>query len=113
MPIKQGEEKGIIFLVVCRNKDAFMDLRGSDGSIATTLSQAASHLYTKAGKQWKRIASVKRIVRERERARERGISERVRARDAPWPYTLPDVDRIASLHVFPGQCVVERKKRKV
>jgi hypothetical protein len=97
IPFKNGPR---VFLSVLRGKDQFnLKCRSKDGKIATTLSEAALHLYNRAGKNWRKSVTMKSIHRRSERDRYRQINQQAQERDAPWPFSLPNTDRIAQMHI--------------
>lgn len=66
--------------------------------IATSLSQAAEHIYKKFGKTWRKYVALKSGPRRAERAKSRQVTDEQKRRDAPWPFSLPDNEKLASLH---------------
>jgi hypothetical protein len=99
-----------LFLVVAKERDVFLNLAGKDGQKAQSLSDAALHLYEKEGKEWRRAARMKHGARCLEWARERLQQSEVIERDSPWPFSPPDLQGLAMLHVHtaPGDRWVKK-----
>jgi hypothetical protein len=98
-------------LSIVRNKDRFTFLRGRDGQqLATSLSDAAQHVYNAYGKEWRRHVAQKRDSRRRQRADEEQHAFKTSERDRAWPYSPPDLEGLAFMHAHTLHGDRSRKK---
>lgn len=106
IPLTDGRK---IFLSVRKGKDAFNSFVGTNGLVAASLSDAAEHIYQQAGKNWRKSVVMKKDARRFERQEYSKRAEDVKRRDAPWPFTIPNLEKLESLHCHGQPDVFKRK----
>jgi len=88
-----------IFLSVCKGNDEFHLITGkADGAWATSVSEAAEHLYAAFGKEWRKSTALRPEARRKARALDRAHTKASKDRDKPWPCCMPDLEGLKFLH---------------
>lgn len=87
-----------VFLTVSKHKDNFNPVTGKDGVWATSVSEAALHLYNSVGPRWKQHVSMTRQARQRDRTKKKAFDDAGAKRDEAWPFSEPDRNKLLHLH---------------
>jgi len=113
IPMRKGDSQSKVVLSVSRTKwDSFNLITSKEGKMATTVSEAAVHILSAFGKDWRKQAGSTRDARRKLRASNAALRAAARARDSPWPISIPDREALSNLHkhTAPGdRWIVEPK----